>query len=247
MVLKGLSILIWAALASAKMDVMDGQVKYANPKSGQKISAGPDELENPEAFGGWKQYQKVEFPDKTAVTLDCKDKWLYPTHPTQILKQYHSYMHGSYNAHKLKGTDKPCLVKQRPPQNKCLKADRAEYALISDVYVDRCGNFYRGYAQTTFTGQEESMPSLFSVGRQRLPKQNAEFKAESYDAETYAVPLKALVFLTKLFPGDAKVIEKERKAAEKTHIFDPTTLLYKPTLETQGIHVQAPAPAAASE
>lgn len=163
--------------------------------------------------------------------LNCIDTNLYPTHPQQMSKVYHVALVGRYDMEKLTAEDEACAIGSKYKNTRgikmCLRADSVEYNVLSDTYADSCGNMYRGFWEVSFLQREDNMGTLFSKGRVLYEKPRAEFPKDMYVAQTYAVPVKEFLFLSPLFKDDLKNIEEQRREAEKTHRYNPTTHLYE--------------------
>ncbi len=68
---------------------------------------------------------------------------------------------------------------------------------------------------------------LFSKGRVLYEKPRSEFEKDMYVAQTYAVPAKEFLFLGPLLKEDLEYIEEQRRQAESTHRYNPTTRLFE--------------------
>lgn len=199
--------------------------------------AAQAEIPDPTAFMGWKEKQgwatSIENPFQLRKReVLCEDKNLYPTHPQQTTKEYHYFLTGAFDIKKLPGVSRACRVRSsgdRLNAKRCLMAERIEFALISDIYRDRCGNHYRGYWMISFLQKDETMGTLLSQGRTVYEKENSPLAHDMYDGQTYAVPNKEFVFLTDLLQGDDKKIsENQNRANRFTHDFNSQTLLFNP-------------------
>jgi hypothetical protein len=172
-----------------------------------------------------------------------RDPNLYPTHPSQGTKEYHLYDTAQYSNQQLDGRDDTCLVSQvrahprARPLNPatvqriireaeangrriaCLQADIAHRVVLSDTYIDACGNYYRGVKRTSFLQSNESMGTLFSPGRTNYDRGNSVSDGQ-YDGDTYPVRHTEFAFLAELLPGDMPKITQARAAARATHTLD---------------------------
>jgi hypothetical protein len=196
------------------------------------------------------------YPVTTPVTVlrhkafACpNDANLYPTHPSQVLKEYHAYDSARYNQREIDGRSEACLVSRvrahpnaRQPSAAsvariiaeaeangrgipCLQADAVHRVVLSDTYIDACGNYYRGVKRLSFLGSQENMGTLFSAGRTSY-NQGASVTDGQYDGPTYAVPYTDFVFLAELLPNDMGRITQARSAARATHKLDETGRLF---------------------
>lgn len=141
-----------------------------------------------------------------------KDKNLYPAHPQQDTKEYLYGAYANYAHHKLP-VDSSACVTVNPTRRFCLRATYANLIIMSDIYEDACGNYYRGYWLTSFLKSDESMGTLFSKGKTAYEKPEAEFPGEFVMGPTYAVDKINFLFLGKLRPNDKEAIERGRKEA----------------------------------
>lgn len=200
--------------------------------AGAKEQLAQVPLEHPEAFLGWKtkDHWSTDGRDIFAlpkVELGCSQTILVPTHPQQTTKQYHLFYTGAYNALKLPAKSRLCRVKSNGEKPRCLAADSMEYALISDIYRDLCGNLYRGYWQVSFAKKDETMGTLFSKGRWAYSDPKSQFENDMKEGPTYALETKDFMFLTEIFDGDQKQMsENLERALKYTHDLDPRTLLF---------------------
>lgn len=196
-----------------------------------------DRVPEPQAFKGWSEDTSMISEPRPAdvqrVSIGCADKTLVPTHPQSSLKTYHRYARGDYDAAKLLGDSELCRVKGNGRntwgQVPCLAPDAFQYVMLSDTYVDHCGNYYRGFWEELFVLSQETMGTLLSKGRTVYEVPNAEFHGEVYDAGTYELDADTFVFFSKLFPGDADRIETAKNQVQSagTHRLDPDTGLFE--------------------
>lgn len=200
---------------------------------------------NNSSFRGWSalsSYQTNAMPvsNFTRIEIACDSDKLYPTHPSMIAKDYHVFLTGSYDHFKLTANDEACKIPAPKGSKKnaegklgCLASYKIHYALISDIFVDKCGNLYRGFEEQMFFPELNRMQDLWSLGRCTFPDPNSELNngnskiVEAIAGHTYAVARSQFVFLTQLFPGDLEKIQRARTSALETHIFNPATLLFQ--------------------
>lgn len=147
--------------------------------------------------------------------LNCPSVSLYPTHPSQATKDYLHAMYSQYNHANLPPTSYACLTRTTTNRH-CLRAAIAEVVVMSDTYVDDCGNLYRGYWVTTYLKSDENMGTLFSRGRSAYPKPNAQFPGEFIDDNTYALTRDQFLLLGEILPGDGEKIRIEEARALKS-------------------------------
>lgn len=159
------------------------------------------QVPNKEAFLGWtkKPYviDELDFKKVQAKKLACADQLLTPLSQDQSTKKYHRYVFGSYDHAKLRGDSEACITSS--PTGRCLRADTAEYAIMSDIYSDSCGNRYRGFWEVSFLTKNESMGTLCSLGRTFYEKTNSEFPGEFEIGPIYKVEASRFLFFTELF------------------------------------------------
>jgi hypothetical protein len=203
------------------------------------LSASPD-FPNPEALTKWKEVRgyvtdRTDLEAYPKLRVDCEDQHLYPTHPQQLLKLYHRFNSNQYDNQKLKAGDEPCLIGQKESQRNgpssrplaCFRADIGYDSIISDTFEDACGHYYRGFKAVSYLGRDENMGTLFSAGRTTLQKPGSKIDNELVPGHTYAVPVKDLLFVGPLFPGDEAEIKKLREAAKAGSEYDPATRTYR--------------------
>ena len=202
-----------------------------NPVAREKIPFSP-------AFPGWKDktgYQSTDIDPNQLHPQEvaCNSPTLYATHPYQSSKDYHIFKYGTYNHAKLKGTDRVCTIPGREPNSEgkllCFKGDTYNFTLISDTFMDACGNFYRAFWEVVFLGKDDTMGTLFSKGRTMYPKEGASYAGDMVEGQTYPLEKSDFVLVTNIFPGDWEKMKSLRDQAthgafrydEKTHLFQP--------------------------
>jgi hypothetical protein len=172
------------------------------------------------------------------------DASLYPTHPSQVLKQYHSYETARYNHLMLDGRDYECAISRlgndhpraRQPNPAtvariiaeaeasgrripCQMGEVQHVVYLSDTYIDACGNYYRGVKYLSFLETDENMGTLWSPGRNTMDT-GRDITAGQVDGSTFPVPFSDFFSFAELLPGDMATIERERAAARSTHTLD---------------------------
>jgi hypothetical protein len=174
----------------------------------------------------WRTYSEFNVdgshfpPNKIQILpLTCAKKNLYPTNPQQNTKVYIYGVYSNYNHVRLPGTSSSCIT---PSFNKkhCLRAQSAVVAVMSDVYQDSCGNFYRGYWRLNYRigggpqMSEDTMGTLFSKGRTVYEKPNSSFPGKEFvDGDTYPVDVKNFMFLGSVLPGDQQKVKNAQAMA----------------------------------
>lgn len=200
-----------------------------------KADLQPAAVPNPKAFLGWEN--NPDFPPSGAkpetfkrVTVDCPGRELFPTHPQQTTKTYHVSLLGRYDHFRLRAGDDACERGADRPNARgemsCLRPDSIEYAVISDFYQDRCGNFYRGFWDVQFLKTNDTMGTLFSQGRVLFQNPKSPFENDMYVADTYALNESNFVFLAPVTENEVRIIKREKESALRTHRFDPETQLF---------------------
>jgi hypothetical protein len=185
------------------------------------------------AFLGWKnnpreQTDFLNFEEVKSVSINCENSRIFPTHPQMDQKKYFNAKYGSFDHFKLSTESELCLLKTKSKNSKgnytCLRADRLAYVVISDLYEDSCGNFYRGYKELLFQRSHENMGTLFSPGRSMLPDPKATVEGEYIYGSTYPVESAEFYFFTEVTDQERASIKVGKKQAEKLGIrWDPQT------------------------
>jgi hypothetical protein len=119
-----------------------------------------------------------------------------------------------------------CKIASKSAKPVCLLTDIFEYAVISDVFEDNCGNIYRGYWNVGFLKQDDNMGMLLSKGRTVYPKANAEYAGETEVGSTYAVDAKDFLFLGAPLAADKDTAAKLAQEANASHTFDTAKHLF---------------------
>lgn len=158
---------------------------------------------------------------------------LYPVHPYQSTKVYHVNYKGTYKAGKLKADDPLCIrgntIAPNPQFRNCFYAVNPQHVEMSDYYMDRCGNYYRGAWENNFLirNKTDDHPYLLSKGRVNHMINRGTY-SDSEDADTYAVPVKEFQFFAPITAEEKKKIEEIRERALKTggYVFDKKSFLF---------------------
>ncbi len=192
--------------------------------------ASAEPVPSERAFIGWtdnSDRDAVRVESLSSVEVACADQTLYPAYPQSHLKTYHEVKYGNYDHGKMTKVDEACATSGFDPKRRCLRAKILHSYILSDVFNDACGNFYRGIWQTVFFNTDESMGSLISKGRTQYEDHDSEFSGSYIDGGTYAVPSEVFLKIAPVFAGDvSKVLEFRRAALQsgftiKSHIFIP--------------------------
>lgn len=139
--------------------------------------------------------------NKNEAYLRCQSRKLYPSHPYQTTKEYHAALSAEYDYTKLPANSDACQI-PNPSRRFCVRAGYAKVVLTSDLYVDECGNHYRGYWVTTYLSLHESMGTLFSKGRTAYQRLGSSFRGDYVTGNTYATEEKDFIYLTPLSSQD---------------------------------------------
>lgn len=167
-----------------------------------------------------------------SLPSNCSDQNLYPSHPQQSSKKYHIHQLASYAYFNVPPDSPMCAIATRPgrPTDRkyCLKAYQFNYVLLSDIFQNSCGEFFRGFWQVLFSSKNEKMQQLFSKGRVLEKNPKSEFEGDFLVGGTSAVPKGDFFFLAPLFPGDIERTKELRESAKQDFTYDPSTLLFTP-------------------
>ncbi len=185
------------------------------------------------ALGNWNEkigYVTAPLKDlkleKIKIQCDQDRESLYPTHPQQMTKHYHVYNWAQYNHGKLTAEAYACDIKSKHKNVAgtfpCIRATIAYEVMMSDLYQDRCGNFYRAYWQFGFLKKDESMGTLLSKGRTVYPNMKSDFpENDFYEGQTYKTTSEDFLFLTVASDEEVKKAKALFEQALKyTHDFN---------------------------
>ena len=184
---------------------------------------------NASAVISWQEMQGYRSTDIDVMTLPhipltCADTTLYPTHPQQNTKLYHVFRSARYDQTKMTGDAEACSLSSKYPSangiKACLRPDYLEYAVISDIYRDTCGNFYCGVWDVAFLKANDNMGILFSKGRTLYQKPEAGDILDMYIGDTYGVSADEFLFLTPVFGPDLEREKELEQAARATHRYE---------------------------
>ena len=197
----------------------------------------PGELDDAVAIAAWTPQPQLESQGLSQEPLthrkfDCDKPGLFPTHPQQTTKIYHRFLFAKFDERKLKRSDRACRMGSTNMASRltqpCLIADAGEDVVLSDTYMDQCGHKYRGFWQTTFLKKDETIATLFSLGRALIENRRAGYPGAYVVGPTHEVDAMRFIFLTDLFNGDEERIRTNQAESQSSHHYDPTTRLYTP-------------------
>ncbi len=196
-------------------------------------------FDRPELIREWKNESTLVVPLekmklKKISPKECeKGAGIFPTHPSQLTKKYHVLRYGQYDETKLRGDDSLCKFSQKVSSRKkgliCFIAVQAGYLMMSDYYMDRCGNYYRGFWEHSFTvaNKLDDHPFLLSKGRVNEMIDRGEYM-DSKDSDTYALRPENFLFFGEVRPDEIQEILAIRDRSLKNGFrFDPSTYLFK--------------------
>jgi hypothetical protein len=181
-----------------------------------------------QAFLGWKNNPKeqtayLNLEEVKPIPINCENSRIFPSHPQMDQKKYFNAKYGSYDHFKLSPDSEICLLKTKTKNSKgnytCLRADRLAYVVISDLYEDTCGNFYRGYKELLFQRSHENMGTLISPGRSMFSDPKGTVEGEYVYGSTYPMESMEFYFFT-------EVTDKERRAIQIGKIRAPNLGLH---------------------
>ncbi len=115
----------------------------------------------------------------------------------------------------------------------CLRPSDVTFALMSDTYMDACGNMFRGwfvkFYPTLRDNLQNGMGILFAPGRgaYNIYERDGSLSG-SRNMGTHAVQENAFEFFTALSPAEVAAVERKRLQATQRggYTFNPTTHLY---------------------
>ena len=112
--------------------------------------------------------RKLEAPhslsDSIQLFYEVCGSTLTPLSDDQREKTYHLEFTATFDRN-IPGDSSLCQVRQRGGKFRCLLAKRIKAKLLSDTYLDTCGNSLRGFAWITYTLPGENMMDSVSPGR----------------------------------------------------------------------------------
>lgn len=135
----------------------------------------------PQKIGPWQWNQNYVqndlAPDPDSfqkIGLNCPIDRLWATHPQQTTKEYVYAVWASYMDHQF--SDANAIV-------------------MSDLFMDECGNSYKGFWVVPFLTREETMNTLVSIGRTIIKKPQG-FPGEFIPGPTHDLASNEFLFLT---------------------------------------------------
>jgi len=140
-------------------------------------------------------------------------KELFPAHPYSATKSYHYAVWKRFDHKILPGNSYSCLTKTYQKNPKCLRSGELHLVVLSDTYVDKCGNYFRGFFSVAYNSDDENMGTLLSKGRTVRQIPGSPFRGDYEAADTYAVSSKDFFFLAPLFKKDEQRIKTYQKKA----------------------------------
>lgn len=178
------------------------------------------EFVDPEYMGPWQEDTDVVMDGDLPLSqikqkkFSCHSQIVWPAHPSQYTKDYLWARYSQYNHANLPPTSYACLT-PNPTRRFCLRAAIAKAIVLSDTYVDECGNYYRGYWLVTYLRSDESMGTLYAKGRRGVQNPRSEYEYDFIDDTTYFVPVDQFLFFGELMSTDMKRIQEEKARALK--------------------------------
>ncbi len=183
------------------------------------VAAETLDLPNQNALTSWRDLpgytsEPTDLSKIEAVQIRCADQNLMPTHPAQTGKLYHLFRSNRYDHMKLSAEDYACrigLPKVRAGvPARCGRADTAYDVIISDLYQDSCGNFYRGFIRRQYVQRDETVATLFSAGRMVYQNPRSSIPNDMITGKPYAVPVNEFVLISGLLEGDQEIIARAK-------------------------------------
>jgi hypothetical protein len=210
------------------------QVSLNNRLPANELTSLLDQpVEEETAFQGWKkntseQHGEILFSQLKMAKLQCDSTELTPTNVGMEFKTYYNAKRGIYKDHHVSPEGSLCLIRSRGKKVFCLKSDVLLYVVISDLYQDKCGNYYRGYKEILFQKSHENMGTLFSPGRTMYQNPKSEFEGDMMYGDTYPVNWEDFLFLTEATEEEKQKLplSKQRSIAEG-FVFDSVRNIYR--------------------
>ncbi len=131
------------------------------------------EIQNQKALRYLKEsgyVDKSETLDKyKEVVFKCDSETLVPKDLHQQDKKYNYWKLGEYDHSKLRGDDYGCRMSSKYKNSRgfkhCLAPQILNDVIVSDLYMDTCGNTYRAFWHKRFFSAEESQETLVAPGK----------------------------------------------------------------------------------
>lgn len=146
----------------------------------------------------------------------CGDSF-FPAHPLATTKTYHYARYKEYDLKQLPADSYYCRVPSRGKRKYCLSAGTLLFIVMSDTFIDSCGNKFRGFWAVTYNSDDENMGTLLAKGRTIEAIPNSPFKNDYRPSNTYEVSRSDFIHLAPLFTGDQAKINKGIMTAKKNH------------------------------
>lgn len=144
----------------------------------------------------------------------CQSNNLWPSHPYQSTKEYHAALRAEYDYTRLPATSMYCMI-PNPTRRFCQRAAAAKLVITSDLYVDDCGNHYRGFWLTAYASNFESMGTLFAKGRTAYQRPGSSFRGDYVTGATYGLKLQDFLYLTELSAKDQRNLTQSLTGIER--------------------------------
>jgi len=144
----------------------------------------------------------------------CGDKF-YPAHPLANTKTYHYAKFRRYDLAKLPASSYSCRTTSNGRRKFCLAAGDLLFTVISDTFVDTCGNSFRGFWAVAYNSDDENMGTLLAKGRTIEPIPNSPFRHDYRPSNTYEVSRSDFIYFAPLFAKDKARIKTAIKTAVK--------------------------------
>ena len=176
---------------------------------------------NPESLQAWQISSDITYgatppiPNELKeIKIQCPNKNLWPTHPQESTKEYIFGMFAKYNNSKLPANSYACSITNSSHQL-CLMTTSAYLTVMSDLYLDECGNYYRAYWLVSFLKKDDNMGTYLSKGRTIFPDPHGQFSGEVVYGPTYSVASQEFLFLTPAVSSEINKVENEKNLALK--------------------------------
>ena len=152
--------------------------------------------------------------DRREKIFRCQTDNLWPSHPYQSTKEYHAALRAEYDHARLPPTSSACMI-PNPTRRFCLRAAAAKLVITSDLYVDDCGNHYRGYWLTAYQSNYESMGTLFAKGRTAYERPNASYRGDYVTGATYGLKRSDFLYLSVITVKDQTNLTQALQGVER--------------------------------
>lgn len=138
---------------------------------------------------------------------------LYPALPFSNDKHYHYAASEAYDERQMRLCDRRCAKSRgeedafcnasavaradelgRHPMCASNRVHALAQVILSDLFMDACGNYYRAFWQVVFESQDENFGTLLSKGRRIYDRGCADGVIDPYYDGTYDVEMSAFLF-----------------------------------------------------